>query len=342
MRKPIVGITVGDFNGVGPEVVLKAVRHSSVRAACVPLLIGPPVAFEYYARILGYRFQAEPVTPLTVGTRRPARGATEVLCSSEIIRGSIRPGKVSSLAGRAAARAIEEGVRLALSGTIAALVTAPVSKRALHAAGYEYPGQTEFLRALSRSRHVCMMLVCARLRVGLATTHCALKDVPGLLSRNLLKEQIAVLHDALRRDWRVRSPRIAVLALNPHAGESGDLGTEERRILIPAVRMLRDRGVDCQGPFPADGFFARYRAAEWDAVMAMYHDQGLVPLKLLARGSAVNVTAGLPIIRTSPGHGTAMDIAGKGCARDTAMVSAILTAAMIARKRAAHDSGRRQ
>jgi 4-hydroxythreonine-4-phosphate dehydrogenase len=220
-----------------------------------------------------------------------------------------------------------------LGGEARALVTAPVSKHALHLAGINAPGQTELLQRLTRSPHVAMMLVSGPLRVGLVTIHTPLRNVSRTLTHALLRERVTVIHRALRTDWRIRSPRLAILALNPHAGEGGDIGNEEQRVIIPVIASLREDGLRLDGPFAADAFFARYEPGVYDAVVAMYHDQGLIPLKMSARGSAVNVSVGLPIVRTSPDHGTAFDIAGRSIADPASMIEAIRTAVTLASRR---------
>jgi 4-hydroxythreonine-4-phosphate dehydrogenase len=204
------------------------------------------------------------------------------------------------------------------------------------------PGQTELLQRLTRSPSVAMMLVSGSFRVGLVTIHTPVRNVARELTAALLVERVTVIHRALRTDWRIRSPRIAVLALNPHAGEQGDIGNEEQRVIIPVTAALRKKGMRLEGPFPADAFFARYTPGAYDAVIAMYHDQGLIPLKMTARGRAVNVSAGLPIVRTSPDHGTAFDIAGRSIADPASMIEAVRTAVTLSahRRRTAREEAR--
>jgi len=318
--KPAIAVTIGDCNGIGPEIVLKSVHHPSVRRICSPVLVGPVDAFEFYADRLKMSLPSCPIVE-----------------SSTLRQSSIRPGFVSAKSGRAAAHAIKAAVELADAGIVSALVTAPVSKHALHKGGVLFPGHTEMLQRLTHAKHVAMMLVSETLRVGLVTIHVPLKRVSGLLTRKLIRQRIEVVHKALLNDWRIRNPRIAVLGLNPHAGEAGDIGTEDKRIVAPVIRGLATAGMNIKGPFPADAFFARYKPGDYDAVIAMYHDQGLIPLKMSAHGRAVNVSAGLPIVRTSPDHGTAFDIAGKGIADPGSMIEAIKLAVTIARNRqAAH------
>jgi 4-hydroxythreonine-4-phosphate dehydrogenase len=330
--KPFIAITVGDFNGIGPEVVLKSVTHPQVRRICTPVLVGPSTVFHHYAELLGIRYVDRPFG-LPAGRVR----ALPVVESSVVGPDSIHPGTLSHAAGRAAAHAIETAVRLAMTRQVAAVVTAPVSKQALHLAGVRYPGQTEMVQALSHSPRVAMMLVSPTMRVGLVTIHHPLADVPKKLTAARIIDRVTVLHEALRHDFGVRRPVLAVLALNPHGGEGGDLGTEEQRVILPALERLRRRGISLDGPFPADGFFARYVPGTYDAVIAMYHDQGLIPLKMSAGGRAVNVSVGLRMVRTSPDHGTAFPLAGTGTADPHSMIEAIRTAVRIARSHHRHN-----
>jgi 4-hydroxythreonine-4-phosphate dehydrogenase len=241
-------------------------------------------------------------------------------------------GQVSAAAGSAAYEAIVRAVGAALRGEIDAVATAPISKEALAAAGLPWRGHTELLAHQTGAGPVAMMFHTPRLMVALATVHLALRDVPGLLTGERLEQVIRLTARALPR-FGVADPRMAVAGLNPHAGEHGLMGDEDDRVLAPAVRSCRDSGIRVDGPFPADTVFVRAARGEFDAVIACYHDQGLIPVKLLAFGKAVNVTLGLPIIRTSVDHGTAFDIAGRGVADPGSMIEAILLAARLARGR---------
>lgn len=333
IRKPVIAITLGDYNGIGPEVVLKCLNKRATRALCNPLVIGPPQVLEYYAERLGISFALRPAASSGKGI--------PYVSSSEVSSEGIRPGKLSKEAGLAAGLAITFAVRLALEGKVDAVVTAPVSKRALHLAGFSYPGQTEMVQRLSNSPSSAMMLVSKTLRVGLVTIHVPLARVPGLITQNLVKEKITIIANALVRDWRIKKPRLAVLALNPHAGENGDIGSEEKRVIEPALRDLIKKGMRVAGPYPADAFFAQYSPNAYDAVVAMYHDQGLIPLKMSSFGKGVNITAGLRIVRTSPDHGTAFDIAGRGIADPGSMQEAIALAATVAKNRKRNREGLR-
>jgi 4-hydroxythreonine-4-phosphate dehydrogenase len=332
----IIAITSGDMNGIGPEVALKAVR--GYRGEVVPLLVGPPEVFAFYARRYALRLKMEVLQegdhPRTAARSAWHNGRVPVMnLPNRRMDAPVQPGVPAPLAGDFAARSIIRAVDLILKGHADALVTSPVSKSALHQAGYRWPGQTEMIQHLSHGEHVAMMLVSPSMKVGLVTIHLPLRMVAQTITEQLIIERVTTIHEALRNDWRIGRPKLALLGLNPHAGEAGDLGEEESLLLIPAIRALRGKRMRVEGPFPADGFFARYVPGAYDAIVAMYHDQGLIPLKLLAKGSGVNVSVGLPVVRTSPDHGTAFDIAGKGIADPRSMVEAFLLAALIVKNR---------
>ncbi len=309
---PRLLVTPGDPRGVGPEVTLRALeRLRSERPGARAVILGPDGELE---------------------PRELARLAEEAR------RGSPGSGP-SAEAGAFAARAIEEAVRTALAGDAAAIVTAPLHKPSLHAAGRFFPGHTEMLAELTDTPEVGM-LMCAEqtrldgpLRVLLATTHLALADVPDAVSEELLVRQTRLLDRALRNDWAIEGPRLGMCALNPHASDGGLFGDEEARIFAPAVERLRDDGVDVEGPLPADTVFSRALAGTFDAVVAPYHDVGMAAFKTVSFGSGVNVTLGLPFVRTSPDHGTAFDIAGRGEADASSMFEALSLAATLAENR---------
>jgi 4-hydroxythreonine-4-phosphate dehydrogenase len=288
-RKPRVGITVGDPAGIGPEIAVKAAAHADVLAACDPVLYGPSTA-------------------------------------GELARFSI--GRVSPEAGRAAYEAIIAAVADAREGRIDAVATAPINKEAFAAAAIPWRGHTELLAHLTHASRFAMMFYAEELRVVLATVHIALADVPRALTRELLEDTIALTAEELPRFGHARA-KLAVAGLNPHAGEHGVIGREEDQVMRPALAACRGRGIDVDGPFPADTIFLRAMKGEFDAVIACYHDQGLIPVKLAAFGRAVNVTLGLPIVRTSVDHGTAFDIAGQGIADPSSLIAAIKLAARL-------------
>jgi 4-hydroxythreonine-4-phosphate dehydrogenase len=327
MKKPVVAIAIGDPNGIGPEVTLKALSEDSLRDSCRPVLVSP-------VSLLQPEFLMTSALRLTeiavIGNSNPSENEIEVL-GFELPEGFQRqPGKVAAGAGEVAARSLAIAVQLVLQKAADALVTAPLSKKSLNLAGYHYPGQTEFLAEKTGTGEVVMVLLSADFRVGLATTHCPLVKVASLLSRKNILNKLKILDEDLRSRFRISNPRIAVSALNPHAGEQGLFGSEEIEIIRPAIEMANDSGIDATGPYPADTLFARVDERKFDAYLAMYHDQGLIPLKLKSFGRAVNYTAGLPIIRTSPDHGTAFDIAGKGVADPGSMMEAITLAVNLA------------
>lgn len=320
--KPTIAITIGDFNGIGPEIALKAATHPSTKKICTPVVVGPLNVFEHIRKSLKIRVKLEKALfPCKQRLFLPVVDVGDGLWAD------IRYGTVAKNAGKVAGVAIEKAVELCMAGKVQALVTAPVSKEAMQLAGYNFPGQTEMIALLSRSTRVIMMLVSSKMRVGLVTTHAPLRAIPDSISSEKIIEKAKTIAEALKRNFRIQKPRIAILGLNPHAGEHGILGSEEREIIEPAVEEIKKIGIDAVGPFPADTFFGRQSYKSFDAILAMYHDQGLIPVKMSDFGTTVNFSAGLNVIRTSPGHGTAFDIAGKGKADTSSMLEAIKLAA---------------
>jgi 4-hydroxythreonine-4-phosphate dehydrogenase len=295
MTRPRVAITVGDPAGIGPEIVAKAVAHPTVRAACEPVLYGPP------------------------------------------LHDAFAPGVLCAAAGRAAYDAIVRAVADAQRGAVQAIATAPINKEALRLAGLPWAGHTDLLAHLTGAPHVAMMFHSDRLRVVLATIHIPLADVSRALTRASLEATIELTARELPR-FGVERPRIGVAGLNPHAGEHGLFGSEETDTIAPAVAACRARGIDVKGPFPGDSIFVRAVDGAFDVIVACYHDQGLIPVKLMAFGQAVNVTLGLPIVRTSVDHGTAFDIAGRDVADPGSMIAAVLLAARLATKTVANGA----
>lgn len=326
--KPTIAITIGDLNGIGPEVALRSAADPSVRRICTPLLIGPLAVFRNAVPLTRKRLNLEKRSPST-----PGGSAIGVVDIGDGIAADVTYGAPTKSSGRNAGLAIEKAVELCLSGKVDAMVTAPASKEALHMAGYDFPGQTEMVTLFSRSQKVIMMLVSDKLRVGLVTVHTPISAVPKQVTADKVREKLQLMHGALKRDFGITAPKTAVLGLNPHAGENGHIGREELEIIVPALEAARVEGISVDGPFASDAFFGMKRHTKYDAILAMYHDQGLIPLKLLSFGSAVNVSAGLPIIRTSPDHGTAYDIAGKGTADPSSTIAAIRLAVSMSKAR---------
>ena len=328
--KPLLGITMGDPAGIGPEVIVKALARPVVRRLCRPVVIGSPEVLAKVAGALKIRIKIRGVTDPTVPM--PA-GVIPVFDPLPELLGPFTPGHVSKKTGAAQALYIEEAVRLALKQHIAGIVTAPINKEAINLAGYRYPGHTEMLADLTGAGEVGMMIVGGPLRFLFATTHVAIKDMPGLLTPERVERAIRLCHLGLTSLFGIKRPRIAVAALNPHGGEGGLFGTEERTAIGPGVERARARGFPSVGPLPADTLIGQAAHGTYDAVVAMYHDQGLIPLKLVAFGKSVNITVGLPIIRTSVDHGTAYDIVGKGKADEGSLLEAIRLAVAFVRNR---------
>lgn len=333
-----LAISLGDPAGIGPEVTLKAIASRAVRSRVEPVLVGDRGVYEDAACRLELPLKF--VEPGESVSRHPV----ELHATSSLAKRDRRPGlprseRIRAACGEAAYRAILGAVDLVQRGEASGLVTAPIAKAHLVAAGHDFPGHTELLAELAGGVPVRMMMAGPRLRVVLVTIHVALAEVPHRVTREAVRDTIGITADSLRRQFGLRRPRIAVAGLNPHAGESGLFGDEEQRVIRPAVRDVRRRGVDAVGPMAADGIFALAAQGQFDAVVCMYHDQGLGPFKLLHFADGVNVTLGLPFVRTSPDHGTAFDIAGRGIADERSMVAAILLAAELsgnARVRQAH------
>ncbi len=320
---PTFGVTLGDPAGIGPEIVAAAIADGRLPALGRVVVFGEATVFDAAMRAAGK-------APLPRSGDEPDAPVTLTVVEAGPVPADFAPGAPSAFGGRASAAAVEAAAGAALAGSIDAIVTAPLSKTSLARAGVPFPGHTEYLASLAGAESVAMMFAAGNLRVTLATIHVALADVPGLLTVDGLLETMRLTRDALLRHPAAASrdvePSLAVLGLNPHAGEEGRFGDEEIRVITPAVEAARGCGWSVEGPFPADSFFAR-RIGAHDAVIAMYHDQGLLPVKLLSGGQAVNVTLGLPFVRTSPDHGTAFDIAGQRIASADSLVAAAALAA---------------
>jgi 4-hydroxythreonine-4-phosphate dehydrogenase len=323
---PRVAISMGDPTGIGPEVTLAALQRRGLRRSLRPILVGDVGTFTDTAHRLGLRLEIVPWEP---GQPLPA-GGVAIRRVAELPARQRRPGRPTLAGGRAAHAAIVEALRLVRSGAADALTTAPICKANLIAAGIEVSGHTELLAALCGNVPVRMMMVGDVLRVALVTTHLALRDVPDAFDAAAVLETIRIADRALRDRFRLRRPRIGVAGLNPHAGEQGVFGDEDARRIAPAVRRARRLGIDARGPLAADSLFPLARTGHFDAAVCMYHDQGLAPFKLLHFADGVNFTAGLPVVRTSPDHGTAHDIAGSGRADASSMTAALRMAAQLA------------
>lgn len=328
LNKPLVAVTMGDPSGVGPEIIAKALADPQICRVCRPLVLGDQAAMERAISITGARLGMNLVSGES-SFAGLSDNVVNLLPLSELSHVDMEFGRPSPKAGDAVYRYIKEAAGLCLSGKAAAMATAPINKEALNRAGHEYPGHTELLAELTGAKEFVMMLAGERLRVALVTIHEAIADVPALITRDRVLSTIRTVHKDVGRYFR-KDPRLAVLALNPHSGEGGLFGNEEKDIIGPAVDTARNEGIDAVGPLSADTLFHFAARGDYDAVVCMYHDQGLIPLKLLHFDDGVNITLGLPIIRTSVDHGTAYNLAGTGRASEASMVAAITMAARMA------------
>ncbi|MCP4643791.1 MAG: 4-hydroxythreonine-4-phosphate dehydrogenase PdxA [bacterium] len=341
--KPKLAITLGDVNGVGPEITLKAFTNHAVQDYCDPFVIGNVTALEDTKRLLETLPGAAQCPPLPNLYRidspdaayEPGKGIP--VYEAGVAAPPVTPGTLSAEAGRCAVQWLQEGVRLTMNGTIDGIVTCPLNKEGIHLAGYAYPGHTEIIAEMTGAGDYRMSLFSDRMRIVHVTAHCPLIEVAAQIRTDRIASTIRIAHDALLRlsaasGGKGPGRRIAVSGMNPHAGEAGVLGTEEMREIEPAVALCREEGIDCSGPYPPDTVFRRMWDGEFDLVVAMYHDQGHIALKLIAMDEGVNVTLGIPIVRTSVDHGTAYDIAGKGIARENSLLAALRLAALLSSK----------
>jgi 4-hydroxythreonine-4-phosphate dehydrogenase len=330
-RLPVLGLTMGDPAGIGPEVIVKALAGKTVHRFCRPLVIGSHPVMEKTVRSLGLPMRVMKHADLQ--QTFPKAGQIAVLDPLENPLGPFKMGQAAERTGAASIAYVKTGVELALAGSIGGIVTAPINKEGMNLAGFHYPGHTELLADLTASAEVGMMIVGGPLKIMFTTTHVAIRNLPGMLTTDRIVKAIRLAHRGLREYFGIAQPKIGVAALNPHAGEHGLFGDEEQMKIQPAVDLARASGLDVSDPLPADTLFGKAARGAFDGVVAMYHDQGLIPLKLVAFGTCVNVTVGLPIIRTSVDHGTAYDIAGKGTADPGSLLEAIKLASRLARLR---------
>jgi 4-hydroxythreonine-4-phosphate dehydrogenase len=312
---------MGDPVGIGPEITLLALNNPSIYEACKPLVLGDVRRLEAAKKCTGIFLDLASVE--TPETGRFRHGCVDVMNLSDLDPDKTSWGKPDTATGKAMMRYIITAVALAINGRISAIVTCPINKTAMHMAGFHYNGHTELLAEQTKSDQRAMMLAGEKLRVVLVTIHIPLRDVPAALSEGLILDTIRMTGDALQKRFHVKDPRIAVAGLNPHAGEGGIFGDEEENVIAPAVRRAETEGFNVTGPCPPDTLFYHAVNGGYDAVVCMYHDQGLIPFKMIHFTNGVNVTLGLPIIRTSVDHGTAYDIAGTGKADPGSLVAAI-------------------
>jgi 4-phospho-D-threonate 3-dehydrogenase / 4-phospho-D-erythronate 3-dehydrogenase len=331
-----IGITMGDPAGIGPEVIVKALTQGPISRQVIPVVIGDVAVLE---RARGYTQSAARIRPIgSVDEASGRSGEVEILDLKNVDLEKCPTGVLCAAAGRAAVECLFKAIDLARAGTLDAVVTAPLNKEAIHLAGYPYAGHTEIFAERTSSRTYALMLVEGRLRVVHVSTHVPLREAIQQVSKERVLQVIRLAHGAAAA-WDLARPRIAVAGLNPHAGEAGLFGHEERQEILPAVTAARAEGIDVIGPLPPDTLFHRAVRGEFDFVVAMYHDQGHIPVKLRSFGRGVNVTLGLPIVRTSVDHGTAFDIAGRGIASPRSLVEAVRVAVRMARRRTRQVAG---
>ncbi len=324
-----IGITQGDINGVGYEVILKTFADPMMLELCTPIIYGSPKVATYHRKALDI--------PANFSIINSAADASEnklsiVNCTNDEVK--VEFAKADADAGKAALDALEKAISEYKDGLIDAIVTAPINKHTIQCEDFAFPGHTEYIEErLGDNFKSLMILLKDDFRVALVTGHIPVKDIASSITKELIEEKLMILNQSLKVDFGLSAPRIAVLALNPHSGDDGLLGTEEKEIIAPAIAEMSKKGILCYGPFAADGFMGSGNFEHFDAVLAMYHDQGLTPFKVLAMENGVNFTAGLPVIRTSPAHGTAYDIAGKGVASEVSFREAVYEAIDIFRNR---------
>lgn len=327
---PIIAITMGDPNGIGPEIIIKLHRNKKIWDLCLPVVIGDAEVIEKYCEFLRIKSNISSVKTLNRKEIKP--GKITVLDQKCFDMKNLYPGRVQADCGKASAIYIREAVKLALNGKIDAITTAPISKEALNKAGFHYPGHTEFLGKLTKTRDYVMMFVGGDVKVALVTTHMSLKDVPKAINKEKVYRTIKITTNGLK-SFGIKNPKIAVCALNPHGGEGGIFGSEEKEKILPAVLKAKKNGCNVSGPHSADTIFYQALKGRFDAVISMYHDQGLIPVKIKGFGRSVNITLGLPIRRTSVDHGTAFDIAGRGIADTASLFEALKFASFWAKKK---------
>ena len=333
-----VAITQGDVNGIGYEVILKVFDDPTMLELCTPIVYGSPKVMTYHRKALNM----ESSFTIINSAAEAVHGKVNVVnCNEDEIKVDL--GKPSRESGKAAFEALEKAMAEYKEGLYDVLVTAPIHKEMIQSEGFTFPGHTEYLEQSvgEEGDKALMILASERLRVALVTGHVPVAKVATELNKELIEEKMQLFNDSLKSDFGIGAPRIAVLALNPHAGDGGVIGNEEETIITPAIKAMREQGLLCYGPYPADGFFGNGTFSHFDGVLAMYHDQGLTPFKVLSMDEGVNFTAGLPLVRTSPDHGTAFDIAGKGEASENSFRQAIYMAIDVYRNRKSDLEARR-
>ena len=334
-RKLVVGITQGDSNGIGYEVIIKSLRDERILDSFTPVVYGSSKLFGFYRKLVHNIEQMD--TNVIASAAQAQRGRINIVnCLSDNIYAE--PGQSTPESAKSAIKSLEMAIKDLREGTIDVLVTAPINKRAMVAEGFGYAGHTEYLQKEFGAPEIAMIMASERLKIGVVTGHIPLRDVPKSISKDAILRKLRIMKQSLERDFGINSPKIAVLGLNPHCGDGGLLGDEEQNIILPAVQAAQEEGIMAFGPYSPDGFFGLGNYGRFDATLAMYHDQGLAPFKALAFAEGVNFTAGLPIVRTSPDHGTAYDMAGRDEADPQSMMQSIYLAIDIWHHRQQYDA----
>ncbi len=328
-NKPIIGISIGDYNGIGPEVVIKVLNDNRILNHLTPVIYADGRLISFYRKQLDFQnFSYNQIKKIAEVDHRKINVLN--LNQEEL---NITPGKPTEEGGKYAALSLQRAVEDLKAGKLDALATAPLSKELVQSESFTFPGHTEYLTEQDGAKDSLMFLVSDSLRVGVVTGHIPLKDVSNTITEELVETKLKLMMKSLKNDFGIKKPRIAILGINPHAGENGLLGDEEQNVLIPLINKQKEKGNFISGPFPADGFFGSAQLKAYDGILAMYHDQGLIPFKYIAFETGVNFTAGLSFVRTSPDHGTAFSLAGKGEADEQSMRNAIYMAADIVKSR---------
>ncbi|MBR2638203.1 MAG: 4-hydroxythreonine-4-phosphate dehydrogenase PdxA [Bacteroidaceae bacterium] len=336
-RKLRIGITQGDINGVGYEIIFKTFENPEMFDICTPVVYGSPKLASYHRKALEMDIAYNAVENI----EEIEDGKLNIInCNSDDVM--IELGNATKDGGKASYEALERAVKDYQEGVFDILVTAPINKNSIQNDEFNFPGHTEYLQErLGDGKKSLMILGCGNLRFAIATSHLPLRDVPSAITPELLEEKITIFNNSLKEDFNIDAPKIAVLSLNPHSGDNGLLGQEEIEVISPVIEKMGREGILCYGPFGVDGFMGSGKYKAFDGILAMYHDQGLTPMKLLAMSDGINFTAGLNVVRTSPAHGVAYDIAGKGCANENSFRQAIYAGIDIYRNRKNYHEARR-
>jgi len=329
LQKPVIGFSSGDLNGIGLEIIIKTLSDSRILDMCVPVVFASNKSINFYKKLLPDVNMN--VLVIKEFVKLPGKQVCLMSCWEEDIQ--IQPGQLNETGGKYAWQSLQQATQALKDGHIQGLVTAPIHKKTIQSEEFNYSGHTPFLKAFFEADDVVMLMAADNMRVGLVTEHVPIAEVANHITKENIIRKLKIMNYSLQKDFGIEKPKIAVLGLNPHAGDEGLIGSEEETIIKPAIKEAKQQNMLAYGPYSADAFFARGIYEKFDAVLAMYHDQGLIPFKSLALGNTVNYTAGLPVVRTSPDHGTAFDIAGKSIADASSMMSATFHCIDIVRRR---------